>query len=490
MNSWSRSERYKRIEDVSDADFASLRRQVKASVWRQTWHIQPPTGLLNDPNGFCYWRGRYHLSYQWFPLGAVHGLKYWRHLSSPDGVSWQNEGILLAPDTPYDSHGAYSGSAISHPRGLLIAYTGNVRDEHWNRTAHQILALYDGKNLQKCPPFLSGSPQGYTEHIRDPKLWQDEDGYGVVLGAQRENKTGTVLIYRSTDLKKWLPHGEMNLGLDLGYMWECPDFFKLDKKDVLIFCPQGVAAAGMRQKNVHLAGYVMGSYDPHTQQFTHEGFHELDFGFDFYAPQTTLSANGERLMVAWLGLPDTIYPTDADGWAGCLSLPRVLSVEDEQLRQRPLPALSLLRGKEQKLSGTFTGNVPLNGTSYELHFYPMGGKDDWVIHLRTDTTHRTVLRYEDGVFSLDRLESGLLPISEKDLPANKDLTLRQVALENVTALQIFVDVSSVEVFLNDGECVLSARLFPPKEADGIEVFGTGELIFYPLTDPLTGGNSL
>lgn len=488
MKQWSRRERYRRIDDMSDADFAHLRKQIVASPWRQVWHIQPPTGLLNDPNGFCYWRGRYYLAHQWFPLGPVHGLKYWRHLSSPDAVSWQDEGILISPDTPHDSHGAYSGSAIPHgEEQLLIAYTGNVRDEHWNRTAHQIVALYDGKTLQKCPPFLSGPPEGYTEHIRDPKLWQDEQGYGVVLGAQRDNQTGTVLIYRSADLKQWLPHGEINLGLpEFGYMWECPDFFKLAQKDVLLFCPQGVTAAGLRQKNVHLAGYVMGSYDPHTQQLTHEGFHELDFGFDFYAPQTTVSPEGERLLVAWLGLPDTTYPTDTDSWSGCLSLPRLLSIEDGKLRQRPLPALSSLRGEKQSMTGTFDGRLPMRGTSYELHFYPDEQKKDWVMHLRTHDTHRTTLRYENGLLSFDRSESGLLPVSEKELPPEKDLTLRQIELESIHSLQIFMDTSSIELFLNNGEYVLSARLFPPAEADGIEVFGTGELVFYPLT----GGNPL
>lgn len=478
---WSRERRYTRLEAVSETQLKDLEARASGSIWRQKWHVQPPSGLLNDPNGFCVWNGRYRLCYQWFPLGPVHGLKHWRGLSSPDAVHWKDEGLFISPDTPFDSHGAYSGSAWPCGDDLLIAYTGNVRDEEWRRTPHQILALYNGQSLHKQPPFLSGTPEGYTDHVRDPKIWREESGWAVVLGAQRANETGAALVYRSKDLQRWWLDGEMELGLPrFGYMWECPDFFSLDGKDVLLFCPQGVPPEGLRRKNPHLAGYVIGEYEPHSRQFAHDGFAELDLGFDFYAPQSTTSPTGERLLIGWMGLPDTRYPSDADGWSGCLSLPRVLSVENGRLRQRPLPALASLRRGSQELSGSFTGVLPLKGTSYELNFFPKHPTGDFVIALRSDALHATVLRHKGGVFSFERSESGPLPTPEKDLPLDKDNTLRQVELEAIESLQIFVDTSSVEIFINDGEFVLSGRIFPPEEADGIEVFGAGQLQFHSL----------
>ena len=109
---WSREERYQRMEDVSEASIVELAKKTSEGPYRQTFHIQPNTGLLNDPNGFSYYNGQYHLFYQWFPLGPVHGVKYWYHVASDNLVDWQDLGIAMAPDTAYDSHGVFSGTGF------------------------------------------------------------------------------------------------------------------------------------------------------------------------------------------------------------------------------------------------------------------------------------------------------------------------------------------------------------------------------------------
>lgn len=119
MVNWTREERYKKLSDISDEAYNELIDKVNASKWRQTFHIQPKTGLLNDPNGLVYHNGVYHIFHQWFPLGAVHGLKYWYHYTSKDLLEFKDEGIALAPDTEYDSHGVYSGSAFDYDGKLL-----------------------------------------------------------------------------------------------------------------------------------------------------------------------------------------------------------------------------------------------------------------------------------------------------------------------------------------------------------------------------------
>ena len=112
MKEWTREERYKKLSDYSDDYMEELAKRVAQSPFRQNYHIQPNTGLLNDPNGFTYFDGKWHLFYQWFPMGAVHGLKHWYHLTSTDLVQWKEEGVALLPDTEYDSHGVYSGSGL------------------------------------------------------------------------------------------------------------------------------------------------------------------------------------------------------------------------------------------------------------------------------------------------------------------------------------------------------------------------------------------
>src|SRR5690606_4143580 len=138
-----REEKYRILEQAVPGELEKLQEQVKNCPWRQTYHIQPPYGLLNDPNGFTFYQGEYHLLYQWFPLGTFHGMKYWYHTKSKDLAHWNNVGIGIEPGDPHDSHGAYSGSGIVKDGKLYLMYTGNTRDEQWNRHPYQNLAIMD-----------------------------------------------------------------------------------------------------------------------------------------------------------------------------------------------------------------------------------------------------------------------------------------------------------------------------------------------------------
>ena len=132
---WTREQRYRKIEEATKDELQKLSTRVKSCPWRQVFHIQPETGLLNDPNGFSYYNGEYHLFYQWFPLGPVHGLKYWYHTTSKDLVHWKNAGIAINPNSNFDSHGAYSGSAIEHEDNLYLC----IRATHATKTGRDIL---------------------------------------------------------------------------------------------------------------------------------------------------------------------------------------------------------------------------------------------------------------------------------------------------------------------------------------------------------------
>jgi len=94
---WTKEKRYRKMHDVTEEEIKGLAKLVKQCPWRQSFHVQPVTGLLNDPNGFSFYNGEYHLFYQWFPLGPVHGLKHWYHTKSKDLVHWENVGLALEP---------------------------------------------------------------------------------------------------------------------------------------------------------------------------------------------------------------------------------------------------------------------------------------------------------------------------------------------------------------------------------------------------------
>ena len=140
MREWTQEERYRVLE--SPEDVRELYERISKSVYRQTYHVQPVTGLSSDPNGFTCHKGTWHLFYQWCPWGAVHGLKHWYHIVSKDLVTWKNLGVCLLPDQEegYDNKGVYSGSAMPIGDKIYLYYTGNHRDADWTRHAYTCLA--------------------------------------------------------------------------------------------------------------------------------------------------------------------------------------------------------------------------------------------------------------------------------------------------------------------------------------------------------------
>ncbi len=141
-------------------------------------------------------------------------------------------------------------------------------------------------------------------------------------------------------------------------MWECPDLFPLGECHVLISCPQGIAPAGEDYRNLYQCGWLAGNFD--GERFEHGAFHELDRGFEFYAPQTTRDSQGRRLLFGWLGLPEEnemSQPTIVHGWIHQMSCPRELFWQDEWLCQRPVAELAALKGELTRFEGTL-GEFP------------------------------------------------------------------------------------------------------------------------------------
>jgi beta-fructofuranosidase len=475
---WTKEERYRLIEEASQEELKKLKSEVSACKWRQTFHIQPVTGLLNDPNGFSYYKGEYHLFYQWFPLGPVHGIKYWYHTKSKDLVHWENVGIAIEPTDEYNSHGAYSGSAIEHEGKLYLFYTGNTRDKNWERHPYQCLAFMDhtGKIEKLKYPVIQEVPNGYTDHFRDPKVWKSGKKFYAAIGAQRENETGCVVLYSSTDLLNWNFEGELKTNLkDFGYMWECPDYFELKDKGILIFSPQGLEPRGDHFQNIYQSGYILGNkLDIDQLSITHTSFQELDRGFDFYAPQTMLDPNGRRILVGWMGLPEIHYPTDQNGWAHCLTLPRELSIRNSKLIQQPVKELQTLRKQRHVINDVLCQEKKryegFTGTSYEMicDFENLDA-EEFGIEFRAGRDEKTIIKYSADfkkVF-LDRTFSGKSVGEEFG-------TVRKCFIDShKIKFHLFVDTSSVEIFINDGEEVFTSRIFPDQDSKEIRFYTKG-----------------
>ncbi|HJA91122.1 MAG TPA: sucrose-6-phosphate hydrolase [Candidatus Jeotgalibaca merdavium] len=465
---WTMEEKYLPYDQWSEEYVNQLRASVQASKWRQTFHVQPETGLLNDPNGFSYHDGKWHLFYQAFPYGPVHGLKSWYKAESKDLIHWESQGSAILPDTDYDSHGAYSGSALPVGDDLRIFYTGNVRDEEWNRSSYQLGAVMKKDKILKLEkPLIDHIPEGYTGHFRDPQVFEHENSYYLVIGAQTNQEQGKILVYHSDDLKRWSLLGPLSFTKEsMGYMIECPHLVGLSKTPILIFCPQGLDKTILDYDNLNPNAYIIGDFVD-FQSLTFEGTTELrnlDDGFDVYASQAIDAPDGRTLCVSWLGLPENEYPVYQDGWTNCLSLVKELKVKGNQLYQYPVEEMNktkrLLEEKAEKVNGMVTLHQ-LDENVYELEIL-LPENQQGTLYLLANKERTRYLKVdfdsERGLVEVDRTNVGIEKINEtKSTRQSKLLPNKELKMN------IFVDTSSVEIFFNDGMKVLSSLTFPEKE---------------------------
>ena len=478
MLKWTTEMRYRPYEKWDSAYLQKLMTTKKNSIWHMNYHIQPTSGLLNDPNGFSYFNGRWHLFYQFYPFGPVHGLKSWYHLSSTNLLDWEEHGYGLLPDTPFDSHGVYSGTALPIDDKLLLAYTGNVRDKNGERASYQMGAWMDtDQQIEKIDtPLIPTPPKGYTHHFRDPQVIPYDNGYLLFIGAQTEQETGEVLVYQSENLTDWSLLGPLDFTKDaMGYMIECPNMLFIDEQPVLIFCPQGMEKSVTPYDNIYPNMVVVGeAFDSETQTIVQpKALQNLDHGFDLYATQAFQAPDGRVLSIGWAGLPEIAYPTDAEDWAHCLTLVRELSLKEGHLYQKPTGEHIDLRQKEQQLKGnlqklhTLVDNPQQN--SYELEL-TITKNSQGSLHLFADAEnkHSLALHFDSkhGKITLDR--------SQVSLPFAEEFgSTRSISLEKETTLklQIFVDQSICEIFVNDGHSVFTSRVFPKIEETQLFIEG-------------------
>ena len=304
-------------------------------------------------------------------------------------------------------------------------------------------------------------------HVRDPKVWEEDGAYYMVLGARTKDDKGCILLYKSNDLYNWelnsVPAGRLD---NMGYMWECPDTFKLDGKDVLMFSPQGMEAEGYNYNNVYQCGYALGSFDDNKQELKIGEFVEIDRGFDFYAPQTFEDSKGRRIVIGWMGVPDAVEhknPTIDNFWQHQLTIPRELVLKNNRVYQIPVVELEALRKGE-----SVKNNVSLNeettldifeSNTFELNI-KFENSNEFEVELREDCK----LSFSNKLFKLQLGKSGY----------GRDM--RAVEIESVNAIRIFSDNSSLEIFLNNGEEVFSTRIYNDSVDTALKLRGNGSAI--------------
>ena len=415
---------------------------------RPRYHLLPPAGWLNDPNGPLFWEGKYHLFYQFSPEVNPPGPKLWAHAVSGDLVHWEHEPVALSPTAGGpDAEGCWSGSAAVDGDTPVLVYTGVFPEVQCLATSE------DGmRTWQKHPrnSVVAGPPEGLeVTGFRDPCVWREGGEWLMIVGSGLRGVGGTALLYRSADLVAWEYLHPLCVGVaaETGEMWECPDFFPLGDRHVLAAAPYGTPL------------YMIGGYQDRRFQAHRRG--ELDASPLFYAPKTMRDGQGRRLMWGWI-MEDRPGKEAAEaGWSGVMSLPRVLELDPTgALTMRPAPELEGLRGRGVRWEGVRLGagqSLALGqGRQLEVALEAAPGAElDLTLAASPGGEEGTVLAWRDGCLSLER-GGGRLPVGQ----APRTLSVARPAEEGLR-LRVFLDGSVLEVFLNERAC-LTGRLYPAR----------------------------
>ena len=419
---------------------------------RPQYHLLPAANWMNDPNGPIFYQGRYHMFFQYNPNGAYWGDMHWAHATSPDMIRWVHEPVAIAP-TPngWDRDGVFSGSIVLDGATPTAIYTGvlppdspqgiTLDDGNHKWREVQCLATAIDPNLrtwQKLPdPIIARPPEGLSvTGFRDPGVWREGDDWLLTLGSGVKGKGGMVLIYKSSDLRSWdylhpllegvgTGHPAAN-PCDNGEMWECPDFFPLGDRHVLIYATMGKVR------------WKTGRYE--QRRFTPEKEGVVDGG-SYYAAKTMLDASKTRILWGWI--PETRPEAEyrAAGWAGLMALPRVLTIgPDGDLEMKVAPVAQTLRGKNtqvrpglaaQKQKALQALGIHDQAAEIEAKFMPGQG-----FQLRLVSERKQLF----AEIAYDPFQKG------KELRVNA--ITAQLDTSDPVSIHVFLDGSSLEVIAN------------------------------------------
>lgn len=455
---------------------------IEKCPYRQGYHLMPPAGFLNDPNGLCEFNGEYHVYYQYAPQGAETGNKMWGHYSTADFVKCRGLPPVLMPDSVRDANGVFSGSALVENGVMNVFYTGNVRysgegdRERFFREQNTIYSCSrDGSVFSDKILLMTNSnyPQDMTAHVRDPKVWKKNGKYYMLLGARNIMDEGLALLYKSDNMREWSLFRRISRD-NTGFMWECPSYYESGACKILSFCPQGIQGGNMKYFNYNLSGYCFADESPESEADVRlSDFREYDKGFDFYAPQDFLDSSGRRIQIGWMGTPEPERlgwqnPEKTYGWINCLTIPVVLgTVEDEggrRVTRTPVEEMTKLRygRKSWKVSG-FEGFYA-DTMQFELLLEFQDKNTPFSLNIRYDVN----LRYDGRIMTLSLGRSG------------RGRKMRSAYIASAREVRIFSDGSSVEIFA-DGESFTSRVYSTEKKAPvRLKTGGAGTITFYRL----------
>ena len=448
----------------SEQQFDPRRRQFIADPHRPLYHFLPPANWMNDPNGAIFWKGRYHLFYQYNPNGGFHGTIHWGHAVSQDLVHWEDLPIALAPDPDGpDRDGCYSGGAFDNDGVPTFIYYGHHTDRP-DRQGGNCIATSDDdlltwqKHLDN--PVIPHAGEEAEYRVYDPCCWKEGDTFYALSGSRSKGGGDTAFLFRSKDLKHWEYLREF---YQPGKESDCavPNFFPLGDRHMLLF------ASHERGTQYYIGDYVDHTFHPRVHgRMAYGGFCRANLS----ASITMADDQGRRILFGWIDDGRSEEAERASGWAGAMSLPRILSLSDEgTLRLEPAPELRQLRGEQvqfEQVDVAADAEVLLDGaagTCLEIAaVFEPGDAGAVGVRLRCSADGQ-----EQTLVVCDRSRQ-CLEVDVSRSSTSADLIHSQaetgplpLAADEPLELHIFLDRSVVEVFANHRQC-LTKRIYPAR----------------------------
>ncbi|MCA7999947.1 glycoside hydrolase family 32 protein [Burkholderia metallica] len=488
--------------------------------WRPALHYTPQRNWMNDPNGLVYDNGRYHLFYQYNPVGNDWGNMSWGHATSTDLVHWREQPVAMRANATEE---IFSGSIVADTHDtsglgspgrtpLVALYTSVYQggSGHVPGTQAQSLAYSVDHGATWQPyahnPVLTLDPE--SKQFRDPKVsWYAPGRYWLMTTVVAD--AHVVKLYRSDDLIHWSFLSDFTLPdvPHAGALWEMPDLVPLPLdgdvrriKWVMIVNVNPWSIAGGSG-----AMYFVGSFDGRT--FTPDRvapagsdparFRWVDHGADFYAAGTFSGAPGTRpVAIAWMSNWDYAAKVPTTPWRGATTLPRELALKtidgEPQLVVTPAAAFDAWADGRPAVH---EGELAVESATRELSAATRGvvqritvtiapqraARAGLIVRRSADGTTGTRIVYDTAkrTLTLDRAQSGETNFTGTFSREHiVDLPLEHGQLR----LDIVVDRGSVEVFANGGRVTLTDLIFPPLDADRVAVFAEhGRATFSGLT---------
>lgn len=415
-------------------------------------HLHALKNWINDPIGFIYYHGMYHLFYQYFPYGCSWGTMHWNHATSKDLYTWHQEGIALFPSKEYDQNGCFSGSALEIDDKMYLFYTAvkyyqtNPENIHVTLTGEEFYASqamlisedgfhFNNNKKQQIIPVFKEDQIGHPTHTRDPKVWKYQDNYYMILASKyfdnNNQPQGQLLFYTSKDAKNW-NYANNYRDITIGDMWECPDTFEVNGQQLLLMSPERTHK-DTKDYPSH-ARITTCNFDHKTckMEITSD-LRMLDYGLDIYAPQTTLDKDHRRILVGWMRMPKQT----SENWIGLISYPRIITYQNNHIYTNIHPNIDALFTKR---TSTFHADVPCKivvslqkGNSiciggYHIHFEDCLQVDRSEVFVDTNTCNYT--------FQSPKLDT--------------------------CDLNIYIDDYIIEIYINQGQYVISNIVYDLK----------------------------